>query len=84
MTERQIYIEMARRRNMSDVDILRVVLRGYSGNKRRELVIEWGKDLGYDSTGALQLAHRRGLIPSASHPPNKWRTLPHIDQETTS
>lgn len=71
MTDREIYIKMARRRNMSDADILRCVLRGTSGNERRKLVVEWGKDLGHESTEALRLAHKKGLIPSASHPPKK-------------
>jgi hypothetical protein len=67
---KQRLIETARRRGMSDAEILRVVLQGEYGNRRRELVVEWGELLGLSTTDALRLAYSAGLLPSA-HPPKK-------------
>jgi hypothetical protein len=63
-------IEQARRREMSDAEILHAVLQGEYGNRRRELVVEWGELLGLSATDALRLAYSAGLLPSA-HPPKK-------------
>lgn len=74
--EKESAIKMAREAGMSDKEILKCVLRGESGgNNRRELVIEWGKALGYDASDALRLAHSAGLIPSP-HPPRKKKETP--------
>jgi hypothetical protein len=67
---KQRLIEQARRREMPDVEILHVVLQGEYGNRRRELVVEWGELLGLSATDALRLAYSAGLLPSA-HPPKK-------------
>jgi len=56
---------------MSDAEILKEILRGvFGGNKRRELVIEWGELLGLTASDALHAAQAANLIPS-SHPPRK-------------
>jgi hypothetical protein len=67
---KQRLIEQARRRGMSGAEILHVVLQGEYGNRRRELVVEWGELLGLPASDALQLAYSGGLLPSA-HPPKK-------------
>lgn len=56
---------------MSDVEIFYAILQGVYGNRRRELVVEWGELLGLSPTDALRLAYSAGLLPSA-HPPKKW------------
>jgi hypothetical protein len=62
-------VRMARRFGMSDSEILRVLLLNVGPpNHRREIVVEWGKAVGLDSTAALQQAQKAGLIPT-SHPP---------------
>ena len=67
---KQRLIEQARRRDMSDAEILQAVLQGVYGKRRRELVVEWGELLGLPARDALQLAYSVGLLPSA-HPPRK-------------
>jgi hypothetical protein len=67
---KQRLIETARRRGMSDAEILQVVLQGVYRSTRRELVVEWGELLGLSATDALRLAYSAGLLPSA-HPPRK-------------
>ena len=67
---KQRLIETARRRGMSDAEILEVVLQGVYGQTRRELVVEWGELLGLPASDALRLAYSAGLLPSA-HPPKK-------------
>jgi hypothetical protein len=62
-------IGAAREAGFSDEDILREILRGvYGGKKRRKMVVEWGELLGRTPSDALRIAHAAGLIPSA-HPP---------------
>jgi hypothetical protein len=68
-TKRRL-IEQARRRGMTDTEILHTVLGGEFGSRRRELVVEWGGLLGLSPTDALRLAYSAGLLPSA-HPPKK-------------
>jgi hypothetical protein len=63
-------IEQARRRGMSDAEIFYIILQGVYGNRRRELVVEWGELLGLSATVALRLAYSAGLLPSV-HPPRK-------------
>jgi hypothetical protein len=65
---KQRLIEMARKRGMTDADILREVLGGVYGGRRRELVVEWGEALGLSASDALRLAYSVGLLPSV-HPP---------------
>jgi len=65
---RKALVDMAREAGFSDADILKEALRGVYGAERRRLVVEWGAELGLDSTQALRLAHRARLIPTA-HPP---------------
>lgn len=55
---------------MSDAEIFHTILQGVYGNRRRELVVEWGEILGLSATDALRLAYSAGLLPSA-HPPKK-------------
>jgi hypothetical protein len=82
---KQRLIEQARRRGMSDAEILQVVLQGVYGKTRRELVVEWGGLLGLSASDALRLAYSAGLLPSA-HPPKKQGrgTLQDKDPENTS
>lgn len=62
-------IRTARDAGLSDVDILREVLRGvYGSERRRQMIVEWGELLGRTPSEALRIAHAAGLIPSA-HPP---------------
>jgi hypothetical protein len=70
---------------MSDIEILHTILQNVYGNRRRELVVEWGELLGLSPTDALQLAYSAGLPPSA-HPPRRPRreTLPDKDPENSS
>ena len=67
---KQRLIEQARRRGMSDVEILHAVLQGVYKDPRRELVVEWGEFLGLSPSDALRLAYSAGLLPSA-HPPRQ-------------
>jgi hypothetical protein len=67
---KQRLIEQARRRGMSDTEIFHIILQGVYGNRRRELVVEWGELLGLSASDALRLAYSAGLLPSA-HPPKK-------------
>ena len=68
---KQKAIAWAREAGFSDADILKHVLANeYGSNKRRELVVEWGKLLGLEPSEALRVALGAGLIPS-SHPPRK-------------
>jgi hypothetical protein len=67
---KQRLIEMARKRGMADAEILREVLGGVYGSRRRELVVEWGEALGLTASDALRLAYSVGLLPSV-HPPRK-------------
>jgi len=78
-------IEQARRRGMSDAEIFHIILQGVYGNRRRELVVEWGELLGLSASDALRLAYSVGLLPTA-HPPKKRRreTLPDKGPENTS
>ena len=55
---------------MTKAEILHAVSKGEFGNRRRELVVEWGELLGLSPTDALRLAYSAGLLPSA-HPPKK-------------
>ena len=70
---------------MSDAEILHAVLQGVYGNRRRELVVEWGEALGLTASEALRLAYSAGLLPSA-HPPRKQgrETPPDKDPGNTS
>ncbi len=62
-------IDEARKRGMSDTDILHEVLQNeYGGTRRRQLVVEWGESLGLTATDALRLAFSAGLIPSVHAP----------------
>lgn len=70
---KQRLAEQARRRGMSDTEILRVVLQGVYGKSRREVAVEWGELLGLSAIDALRLAYSAGLLPSA-HPPKKERS----------
>ncbi len=70
-------IEQARRRGMSDAEILHVVLQGEYGSERRKLVVEWGVLLGLEASDALRLAYSAGLLPSA-HPPRKRKQEPEM------
>ena len=64
-------IAAAREAGFSDAEILKSVLSNvYGANSRREMVVEWGKLLGLETSEALHVAHAAGLIPSA-HPPRK-------------
>jgi len=75
---------MAREAGMSDAEILKKILWAVpAGNKRRRLVVEWGKSLGLSSTEALRTAHAAGLIPSV-HPPRRSGKLPHKVQGRAS
>jgi hypothetical protein len=68
-------IAMARKAGWSDGDILRVALANvYGATERRELVVEWGKYLGIETSAALQLAQREHLIPTAARPASKKKT----------
>jgi len=68
---KRMAIVSAREAGFSDAEILKNVLSNvYGGNKRRELVVEWGELLGLEASEALRVAHAAGLIPSA-HPPRK-------------
>jgi hypothetical protein len=68
---KRMAIASAREAGFSDTEILKNVLSNiYGGNKRRELVVEWGELLGLEASEALHVAHAAGLIPSA-HPPRK-------------
>jgi len=65
----QKLIEMARRRGMSDAEILHDVLQNvYGGTRRRRLVVEWGEAMGLEASDALRLAFSAGLIPSVHAP----------------
>jgi hypothetical protein len=55
---------------MTDAEIFHTILQNVYGNRRRELVVEWGELLGLSSTDALRLAYSAALLPSA-HPPKK-------------
>ena len=62
-------IKAAREAGFSDAEILQEVLRGeYGSERRRKLVVEWGKLLGLSVSESLRLARAAGLLPSA-HPP---------------
>jgi hypothetical protein len=66
---REKLVAMARRRGLTDAEILHEVLQNvYGGTQRRELVVEWGEALGLETSDALRLAFSAGLIPSV-HPP---------------
>jgi hypothetical protein len=82
---KQRMIEQARRRGMSDVEIIHTILQNVYGNRRRELVVEWGEFLGLSASDALRLAYSAGLLPSA-HPPKKRERerLPDKDPGSTS
>jgi hypothetical protein len=82
---KQRLVEMARKRGMTDADILREVLSGVYGSRRRELVVEWGVELGLSSSDALRLAYSVGLLPSVHSPRKPGReTPPDRDPESTS
>jgi hypothetical protein len=62
-------VRMARKFGMNDDEILEVFLENKGPpDHRREIVVEWGKAVGLDSTTALQKARGAALIPS-THPP---------------
>lgn len=68
-TDRALLIAKARMLGMSDEDILRIALGGErAGNRRRQIVVEWGEAIGLEASVALRKAQRAGLIPSV-HPP---------------
>lgn len=65
-------IAMARKLGWSDADILRVALTNvYGATERRELVVEWGRHLGLETSDALQLARAEHLIPTSAPPRSK-------------
>lgn len=67
---------MARKAGMPDEEILAVLMSNeYGGVHRREIVVEWGKCVGLDSTTALRRATQMSLIPS-SQPPESWKREP--------
>ncbi len=67
--ERQALIGLARLSGMSGEQILRTIITGVRGaDKRRELIIEWGKYMGWGASEALRKAQRAGLILT-THPP---------------
>ena len=70
-------IEQARRRGMTNAEVLHTVLQGEFGNRRREIVVEWSEVLGLSPTDALRLAYAAGLLPSAHPPRTKEREKPH-------
>ena len=64
-------IAKAKEIGLSVEEILGAAVAGVpAGNKRRETIVEWGADLGYDASSALRLAHEAGLIPSVHPPPS--------------
>ena len=69
-------IEQARRRGMSDAEIFHTILQNVFGNRRRELVVEWGELLGLSANDALRLAYSAGLLPSAHLPKKQGREKP--------
>jgi len=73
---KQRLIEQARRRGMPDAEILHTILQNVYGNRRRELVVEWGELLGLSVSDALRLAYSAGLLPSAHPPKKKGRETP--------
>jgi hypothetical protein len=73
---KQRLIEQARRRGMTDAEILHTILQNVYGSRRRELVVEWGELLGLSASDALQLAYSAGLLPSAHLPKKKGREMP--------
>lgn len=81
-TDRKKIVEMARAAGLSDSDILRQVIKGeYGSTRRREIIIEWGKILGYSSIESLQLAKSSGLIPTL-HLPKAVEKLRNIIVDT--
>jgi hypothetical protein len=66
--EKNGIVAMARKRNWSDTDILRLVVQGTRGDKRREIIVEWAGALGLTPNDALQLARRASLIPTSAPP----------------
>ena len=62
-TEKHRLVQSARMAGMSDAEILRKLIMGVFGkNKRKKMIIEWGRIMGYDPKSALALAHSGGLI----------------------
>jgi len=68
---KQRMIEQARRRGISDAEIIHTILQNVYGNRRRELVVEWGEFLGLSASDALRLAYSAVLMASAQ--PTKKR-----------
>ncbi len=70
-------IAMAREDGMDDGEILKCALANEMGaTHRRELVVEWGKYLGLDTTAALRLAKAKHLLPNAAPPRSRSTKTP--------
>lgn len=68
---------------MADAEILKHLVIGVFGkHKRKELIIEWGRIMGYEAKDALALAHSAGLILDDKLPPGFQRPLGRVGDKS--
>jgi len=69
LANKQRLIKAGRKAGFSNMEVLQEVLRGeYASERRRKLILEWGKLLGLTVSDSLRIAHAAGLLPSARPP----------------
>jgi hypothetical protein len=71
-TDPEKIVKLARETGMSDLEIIRMLVRGvYGTGDRKRLIVSWAKALGREPSDLLREATRHGLIPNDRMPPKR-------------
>jgi hypothetical protein len=81
--ERKLIIELSRMKGMSDGKIFRLAVMGVLGiDRRKQIVIQWGKLMDLEPTEALRIARRAGVVLTTRLPKRENPELLDKDQGT--